>query len=114
MLAEHLAAEHPSGVPIVFGAMRDKDARGMLAALAPVASAFALTEARIARAAGAAALAELAAAVAPGVPRVVFPDRERALDWALERSQVVCVTGSIFLVGDVRTALVARGGEAEE
>jgi len=113
-LADHLAVEHPAGLPIVFGAMRDKDARGMLALLAPVASAFALTEARIARAAPAAALAEEAAAAAPEIPRVALPDREEALAWALERSPVVAVAGSIFLVGDLRAALLARGAQPEQ
>lgn len=86
----------------------------MLALLAPVASAFALTEARLARAAPASALAREAEAVAPAVPRVALPDREAALAWALERSPVVAVAGSIFLVGDLRTALVARGALTED
>jgi len=113
-LADYLATEHPAGLPIVFGAMRDKDARGMLTMLAPVAAAFALTEARIARAARAAELAQEAAAVAPDVPRATLPDRDQALAWALERSPVVAVAGSIFLVGDLRAAVLARGGQPEE
>jgi dihydrofolate synthase/folylpolyglutamate synthase len=112
-LSAYLATRQPTGLPIVFGAMRDKDARGMLAALAPVATAFAFTEPRIARASPAAELADHAAAVAPGVPRVALMDAERALDWAFERSPLICVSGSVFLVGDLRTALVASGGIGE-
>lgn len=112
-LAAYLAVEHPGGVPVVFGAMRDKDTRGMLEALAPVASAFALTEARTPRSCPAGTLAAQAAAVAPAVPRAAFDDRDRALDWALARAPLVCVAGSLFLAGEVRTALMARGGATE-
>jgi len=113
-LAAYLAAEQPGGLPVVFGAMRDKDTRAMLEALAPVASAFALTEARTPRSCPAGTLEAQAAAVAPGVPRAAFDDRDRALDWALARAPLVCVAGSIFLAGDVRAALIARGGEIED
>ena len=41
-LAAYLAEWHPGGVPIVFGAMKDKDASGMLAALRSEAAQFPL------------------------------------------------------------------------
>jgi dihydrofolate synthase / folylpolyglutamate synthase len=106
-LAAYLGEWYPSGVPIVFGAMKDKDVAGMLSALAPHARSFHLTRATTPRAADPAELAAVAAAAAPGVPierhDAVRAALERALD-AHESSTVVCA-GSIFLVGEARDIL---------
>jgi dihydrofolate synthase / folylpolyglutamate synthase len=106
-LARYLADWHPGGVPIVFGAMRDKDVAGMLSALAPQASCFCLTRAQTPRAMDPAALAEIAPRAAPAVPVEVDTNVRAALERAFDRSDsptVVCA-GSIFLVGEARAIL---------
>jgi len=89
--------------------MRDKDATGMLAALAPAATAFVLTEARNPRTLRVADLSACAREAAVQVPLVADADPARALDAALADAPVVCVAGSIFLVGEARSLLEARG-----
>jgi dihydrofolate synthase/folylpolyglutamate synthase len=106
-LAAYLAEWHPGGVPIVFGAMRDKDVQGMLAALAPQASRIDVTRAQTPRAMEPAALAEAARREAPAVPVDVHSNVRVALESAIDRSEsstVVCA-GSIFLVGEARAIL---------
>jgi dihydrofolate synthase/folylpolyglutamate synthase len=112
-LASYLAETYPAGLPMVFGAMRDKDIPGMLAALAPVATAFTFTRARTTRACPPAWLVDAAAAAAPDVPREVAEDPGEAVTRALARGPLVSVAGSIFLVGEVRRWLLDRGAEAE-
>lgn len=104
-LAAYLQETSPARIPIVFGAMRDKDAAGMLALLAPCASRFIFTEPPTPRAATAAALAHVAAAVAPSVPVELEPNPVGALQRAWERSVFVVAAGSIFLVGDLLSRL---------
>jgi dihydrofolate synthase/folylpolyglutamate synthase len=106
-LAAYLAEWHPGGVPIVFGAMRDKDVQGMFAALAPQASRIDVTRAQTPRAMDPAALAEAARREAPAVPVDVHSNVRAALESAIDRSAsstVVCA-GSIFLVGEARAIL---------
>ena len=110
-LAAYLGEWHPGGVPIVFGVLGDKDAVGMLAALAPVASAFVLTRAPNPRAASADLLAGPARAVRPDVPVDVCDDPGEALERAIGRAPLVCVAGSLYLVGDIRARLVRAGAE---
>lgn len=113
-LAAYLAEAHPGGLPIVFGAMRDKDVAGMLAALAPVATRFTLTRARTPRAYPPARLGEAAAEAVPAVPREVVENLEEAVTRARGGAPLVCVAGSIVLVGDVRGWLIDRGAEPED
>ena len=98
-LAEYLREARPEGLPIVFGAMRDKDAATMIACLAPRASLFVFTEPPTPRAAAAAVLARLAVQHAGGVPVKIEPSPRAALDRALRDSPLAVVAGSIFLVG---------------
>lgn len=89
---------------LVMGVMRDKDARGMLAELAPLASLVVATSPGTPRALEPLALSLLAGE--HGVKTVVEPDPRAALD--LARAQAgpggaVCVTGSLYLVGQVRS-----------
>jgi dihydrofolate synthase/folylpolyglutamate synthase len=106
-LARYLEEWHPGGVPIVFGAMRDKDIDGMLAALAPHASRFDVTRALTPRAMEPAALAEAARRAAPGIPVDVHANVRPALEAAIDRgaSTTVVCAGSIFLVGEARAIL---------
>jgi len=99
-LATFLRAAQWERAPIVFAAMRDKDISGMLAALAPVASAFVLTRARNARSADPHELAEHARRLAP-VPVSVETAAAEALATAWRLSTRIIAAGSIFLLGDV-------------
>jgi dihydrofolate synthase/folylpolyglutamate synthase len=99
-LAVSLAAYFP-GRPITFviGVMADKDARGILAALRPLAARFILTAPANPRAAAPETLRELL----PAATRVDIArsPREALLAVSGDRDGLVCVAGSLSLVGDV-------------
>ena len=106
-LSTYLQATFPSGLPIVLGAMRDKDVDGIIAALAPCATRFVCTAPDTPRAMAASELAERVRQLAGSTP--VTDDRNpwHAVEAARRRSPTVCVTGSIFLVGEVLSAIEA-------
>lgn len=99
-LASYIREAWPAGVLVVFGAMADKDLGGMIAALAPVATEMIVTHVDSPRAATLEALAGAAEAHLPGRVRAIDGPRD-AVDAALAAAPVVCVAGSIFLLGDV-------------
>jgi len=105
VLASYLKREFPEPLPIVFGAMRDKDVALMLKHLLPAASAMIMTEASTSRAQSAEELAGIARKIAPRANIEVEPDPKRALDRAWRRCPVACVAGSIFLVGNILAGL---------
>lgn len=88
-------------LPIVFGVMRDKEAVPMLRALAPVATRFVFTEAATTRARPAVDLPALAGEAGIGRALCVVPHPAGAVRAALADADRVCVTGSIFLIGDI-------------
>lgn len=95
-------------VDLLFGALEDKDTRGMLSDLAPLARRLVLTKPPSPRATPP---EELAALLPDRTGVVVEPDPGRALDRALAlggASLVAC--GSIFLTGEVRKGLRERFG----
>jgi dihydrofolate synthase/folylpolyglutamate synthase len=104
-LADHLREAGWTDAALVFGAMADKDAVGMLTELTPVTSAIVCTTATGARAARAEELARIARSL--GVPSTVHvePDPERALALARTLSRRIVIAGSIFLVGPLRGIL---------
>jgi dihydrofolate synthase/folylpolyglutamate synthase len=85
----------------VFAAMRDKDAAGMLRALAPTIASLVATRASTRRSADPAALAALARHVARDLPVGTAATPAEALAQAWLRSSRITVAGSIFLLGDV-------------
>jgi dihydrofolate synthase/folylpolyglutamate synthase len=91
--------------PLVFGAMGDKNADGILRALAPTVSALVMTRATNPRSADPQALAATARRAAPGVPVEVTAGAADALRLAFDRAPRIVVAGSIFLLGDVIEAL---------
>jgi dihydrofolate synthase/folylpolyglutamate synthase len=107
VLADYLAETYRQRLPIVFAAMRDKDAATMLAVLAPRASRFVFTQPPNGRAAAPEALAHLAATAALAVPVDLAPDPADALEKAFEFGPLVVVAGSIFLVGDLFARVAA-------
>jgi dihydrofolate synthase/folylpolyglutamate synthase len=100
-LAGFLAVNSSDRQPIVFAAMQDKDAAGMLARLAPAASTFVLTRASSARSTHPSVLADIARAAAPHIETLVEPVPNEALDAAWRISPTIVVAGSIFLLGDI-------------
>ena len=109
-LARYLGRECPEPIPIVFGAMRDKDVPLMLNTLLPHVSAFIMTEPPTARAHRAIDLAGLARAQSATVTIDIEPDPAAALDRAWSHGHVVCAAGSIFLIGSLLAALGDAGG----
>jgi dihydrofolate synthase/folylpolyglutamate synthase len=96
----------PRPVTVVLGILADKDWRGVLAALAPVADRVILTTAPTAPANRRWDVeAVLAAATAAGVVAVAIPDLTAALATAERIPGTTLVTGSFHTVGDAMRAL---------
>jgi dihydrofolate synthase/folylpolyglutamate synthase len=91
--------------PLVFAAMRDKNADGILRVLGPAVSAIVITRATNPRSADPHALAAVARRAAPGVPVELADNSSDALRRAFDRAPHIVVAGSIFLLGDVIGAL---------
>lgn len=86
---------------VVFGLLRDKDAAGVIRALAPVAARFVAVPVRTSpRTATAEELRATLTAVAPRVPVETADDLPAALDRAGRHGERVLVAGSLFLVGE--------------
>lgn len=100
-------------VTLVFGAMRDKAVEEMGAILFPAADRLILTEPRSPRAASVEELLR-AVPVPPGsVTIALAPSSRDALVIARAGTPpggIVCVTGSLYLVGEVKGFLEAGGG----
>ncbi|MEO7122875.1 MAG: cyanophycin synthetase, partial [Lacisediminihabitans sp.] len=101
-------------ITIVLGVLADKDARGIVGALAPVATRFMVTQSSSERAIPADRLEELVAELtATGVSHE-FDDLESALDEAREWAaaaprRAVLVTGSITMIGDALVLAEVQG-----
>ena len=100
-LASYLKREFPEPLPIVFGALRDKDVSLMLKALLPAASTLVMTQPDSPRAHTADELAAIARKLSPRAKIEVQPDPARALAQAWTHCPVVCAAGSIFLIGNL-------------
>lgn len=90
----------------VLGTSRDKDLAGIVRALAPVASHVVATRAAHPRAVAAAEVATAAAAA--GLPTSIAHDVPEALVVArqlVRARDLICATGSLFVVAEVRAAL---------
>lgn len=108
---------------LVFGASADKDIEAMLRALLlptptdayPVPAGVVMTRSGHPRQADPGRLADLARAIAPQMPVAVSDSLDEALADVLARAtadDVVCVTGSIFVVAQARRAWAADHKEA--
>jgi len=106
-LAAYLDRWHPERPPLVIGVMRDKNVAEIVRTLLPRVSKVIATAAPTPRARTPEDLAgHLREAGAGDV--MIEPEPVRAIERALEMSPMVCVAGSIFLVGAVRDALMRR------
>jgi dihydrofolate synthase/folylpolyglutamate synthase len=106
-LAAALRELYPGApVELVFGVLADKDHRSMLAALAPVVRAFHLVAPDSPRArAPASYAADVAALGAPARVHADVPSALAAARSAAGDAGVVCVAGSLYLVGAARAVL---------
>lgn len=100
---------------VIFGASNDKDIRGMFRELVPQAASLILTRSTNPRAADPGILAGLAATF--NVEPTITPDLPAALGEAHRRAHladVICVTGSLFVVAEARAAWLREHGQAVE
>jgi len=110
--------EHPrhlknASMTMVFGAMADKQLDEMAATLFPIAGHLLLTQPRNPRSASVEDLRRLAEKYAPEASTEMIPESDIAIERAISSSApntLICVTGSLYLVGEVREWLEARYG----
>jgi len=90
-----------SPMTYVLGCMKDKDARGIVRQLKSDAAKLVVTEVKSKRALPSLELEETAREEFDG-PIIAIPDSSRAIDIAMEHTEGrgVCVTGSLYLVGE--------------
>jgi dihydrofolate synthase/folylpolyglutamate synthase len=102
-------------VTLVFGAMRDKDLPEMAAALFPAAEHLILTEINNQRTATKEMLRQHASGH-PDARRVFYTNNiGEALSLAADRTEhggVVCITGSLYLIGEARSMLLHEERES--
>src|SRR3989442_1499909 len=93
-------------ITIIIGVSRDKDAASILGTLAPLARRMILTRARNPRAADPRTLAAVAptAEITASVTEALARARRTA-------TPVVCVAGSVFVVGEALAEVSGRGGK---
>ncbi|HEY7648925.1 MAG TPA: folylpolyglutamate synthase/dihydrofolate synthase family protein [Methylomirabilota bacterium] len=111
-LAESLRAYFP-GEPLtlVVGILRDKDAAGILDALTPLARRLILTRAANPRAAAPETLRSLVSSTVPVVETAASVAEALAMATARPTTPIVCVAGSVALVGE---ALAHLGGGTDK
>jgi dihydrofolate synthase/folylpolyglutamate synthase len=90
----------------VLGILADKDAEGIVAAIAPAVDRFVVTQSRSSRARSAGDLAAIVERVT-GTPPEIVPDLEEAVAYACAHAGApgVVVTGSLYTVGEARSLL---------
>jgi dihydrofolate synthase/folylpolyglutamate synthase len=104
-LAAYLRETYGSPVPMVIGAMRDKQLEALVGAFAGAASQFVFTAAATPRAASAAELIAVARRVAPAIEATERARPMDALALACAAGAPVVVAGSLFLVGEIRAEI---------
>src|SRR5262249_24855885 len=100
---------------LVFGAFSDKDVKGMFKALLPITSHLVLMQAINPRAFSTDQLAEMAQAAGYTGPLEMIPSAQEALARAEVLSgsrDLICITGSLSVVGEMRTLLGLTAGRA--
>jgi dihydrofolate synthase/folylpolyglutamate synthase len=107
---EDLQRRNHTPMALVFGAMIDKQLDEMTAEIFPIASEIILTEPRNARAAKGAELWSLARKHAPLAKVEIIEMSEAAMERAMaSEGKLIVVTGSLYLVGEVRAWLKQPG-----
>jgi dihydrofolate synthase / folylpolyglutamate synthase len=104
-LADYLRDLKWGDTTLVFGAMADKDIRGMLRELVPVAQRVICTTPATPRAASAQTIASIVQSIEGAPDPTIVPEPHAALKAAVESSSHVVVAGSMFLIGPLRGIL---------
>lgn len=102
-------------VTLIFGAMRDKDLHEIASYLFPRAKRIVLTELDNPRGARADTLMDVATKVGERTKATVTFSVQDAIDSALEctpEDGLVCVTGSLYLIGEAQSLLASSSGFA--
>ena len=107
-LGRYLSEVYPTGLPLVFAAMQDKDVAGIIQTLAPHVTRVVCTSLQNPRAYRAHELAEIIAGACPDIPTAVEDSPHVALESAWASGEVVCAAGSAYLVGEVTSFLSRR------
>ena len=111
-LADYLATTGTSGLTLVTSVMADKNVAGVVGPLLPFVDRVVVTAAVLPRATAPAVLAaQVAALGAADLVVEIEAEPGRAVARALALPAPVLLTGSIYLVGPLRAALVASGFE---
>jgi dihydrofolate synthase/folylpolyglutamate synthase len=100
---------------LIFGASNDKDIAGMFDQLLPHAGSLILTRSHNPRASDPVKLAALAEKY--NVETSIAPDLAAALEEAWRRARpgdIICVTGSLFVVAEARQVWLERHGQSVE
>ena len=113
-LAAFLRETYPEGLPLVIGAMRDKDTDGMARALLLCATHIVCTTPETPRAMPAHELAARTRRLGGAATVTMEPNPWQAVTAAWRHADTVCVTGSIFLVGQLLATAEARGGTRKQ
>jgi dihydrofolate synthase / folylpolyglutamate synthase len=110
-LNDHRRSHPDSRVILVVGMMRDKDCRGFLSLLSSVSDELILTQAQLPRAASVEELADAAAMSWRGrMHRVASPMEALRVARSIARQgDMICLTGSLILVGEVKAMLQGCG-----
>ena len=108
-LATFILDAYPRGLPLVVGAMADKDTDGIIAALLPAATEIICTASETPRAVRPSELAGRVRRLAGAIPVTEEADPWHAVTATWRRHTTVCVTGSLFLVGQVLSTAESKG-----
>ena len=105
-LREFLAAHPSARIILVWGMMRDKDHRKFVEPLLPLVSEVVLTQAGLARSATVSELREPLMECPNPVYEVPLPaEALRTAKKRAGRGDLICVAGSLMLLGDIKAAL---------
>jgi dihydrofolate synthase/folylpolyglutamate synthase len=101
-------------ITLIFGAMRDKDLSDIASILFPLAENLILTRADNSRSASPEKLREFVPKSFPQVKIFLTETVSEAIKKAREISapeDLICITGSLYLIGEARKAAVGRGSK---
>ena len=112
-LRSYLDSFVPEPITMVFGAMTDKNLEEMATLLFPAAQRLVLAQPDNPRAATLEKLEELASGLEISIQTYTAGSPAEAIELAQEITQpdeLICVTGSLYLIGDVQQAINLRSG----
>jgi len=99
---------------VILAVLRDKDARGMVAALAPIAAGFLLPAVRTERALPPEELASVIGTILPDVPVRIVPSTAAALLDLESTRGLTLITGSLHFAGEALAILQGNPDELED